>query len=167
MRRLSMESRLRAIRWIILDVDGVMTDGRIISGSNGVEFKSFHVHDGYGVFRGRSLGLKFAIISGRTSKVTVLRARRLGIADVVQGADDKVEACERLLAKRRIKMDEVCFIGDDEFDLPLLRRVGLSAAPGDAIAAVRRQVDYITKAGGGKGAVREVIDMILRAKKLL
>lgn len=163
----SLRNRLRQIRLMILDVDGVMTDGRIIYGSDGVEFKTFHVHDGYGIFRARSLGLKFAIISGRTSRVTALRAKRLGIADVIQGAEDKVKACDKILAKQRIKLREVCFIGDDEFDLPLLRRVGLSAAPRDAIAAVRRQVDFVTKASGGRGAVREVVDMILRAKRLL
>ena len=152
---------------IVLDVDGVLTDGSIIYGSDGTEYKHFHVHDGYGIFRARELGLQFAIISGRSSKVTTLRAKRLEIVDVHQGNNDKVSVFDKLKNKYKLQYNEVCFIGDDEFDLPLLRKVGLSVAPSDAIEAVRREVDYVTKAVGGRGAVREVIDAILNAKKLI
>ncbi len=159
--------KLRSIRMVVLDVDGVMTDGRIIYGSDGTEYKSFHVHDGYGIFRARAAGLKFAIISGRTSRVTTYRARRLGIGEVHQGADDKLKPYRILKARHKLKDREICFIGDDEFDLPLLDVVGFSAAPGDAIAEVKKRVDYVAHASGGRGAVREIVDMILRSRGLL
>ena len=162
-----LNSKLKHIRMIVLDVDGVLTDGLIIYGSDGTEYKHFHVHDGYGIFRARELGLRFAIISGRSSKVTTLRAKRLEIVDVHQGNNDKVSVFDKLKNKYKLQYKEVCFIGDDEFDLPLLRKVGLSVAPSDAIEAVRHDVDYVTKAAGGRGAVREVIDAILNAKKLI
>jgi len=162
-----LHNKLKRIRMIVLDVDGVLTDGSIIYGSDGTEYKHFHVHDGYGIFRARELGLQFAIISGRSSKVTTLRAKRLEIVDVHQGNNDKVSVFDKLKNKYKLQYNEVCFIGDDEFDLPLLRKVGLSVAPSDAIEAVRREVDYVTKAVGGRGAVREVIDAILNAKKLI
>lgn len=152
---------------VITDVDGVLTDGRLIYGSNGTEYKSFHVHDGYGIARGQAFGLLFAIISGRFSKATTYRARRIQIADCIQGAEDKVAACKGLLKKHRLQFNEVCYIGDDEFDIPLLNHVGVSIAPADAIEVVRKEVDYVTRVGGGRGAVREVVDMILRAKNLL
>jgi len=152
---------------IIMDVDGVLTDGSIIYSSDGLEFKRFHVHDGYGIFRGREKGLMFSIISGRTSKVTSIRAKKLEIADLYQGDSDKLNIFQKIKRKYDLKYEEVCFIGDDEFDLPLLRKVGFSAAPSDAVARVRKEVDYITKAKGGRGAVREVIDIILEAKGLL
>jgi 3-deoxy-D-manno-octulosonate 8-phosphate phosphatase (KDO 8-P phosphatase) len=159
--------KLRRIRIIILDVDGVLTDGSIIYGADGMEYKRFHVHDGYGIFRGREKGLKFAIISGRTSRVTAFRARRLKITDVHQGSEDKVAAFRKIIKKYRLTPDEVCFVGDDEFDLSLLRLVGVSAAPADAMGRVKREVDCILSKRGGRGAVREIIDMILTAKKLL
>ncbi|MBI4811813.1 MAG: HAD-IIIA family hydrolase [Ignavibacteriales bacterium] len=152
---------------VVMDVDGVLTDGSIIYSSDGLEFKRFHVHDGYGIFRAREKGLHFSIISGRTSKVTTIRAKRLDIADVYQGDADKVSIFQKIKMKYKLDFDEVCFIGDDEFDLPLLRKVGFSAAPADAVKRVRDEVDYVTKAEGGRGAVREVIDLILKAKKLL
>jgi len=152
---------------VVMDVDGVLTDGSIIYSSDGTEFKCFNVHDGYGIFRGRGKGLLFSIISGRTSNVTTLRAKRLEIADVYQGSEDKVTVFQQIKNKYKLQYSDVCFIGDDEFDLPLLRKVGFSAAPADAIEAVRKEVDYVTRADGGRGAVREVIDAVLRAKKLL
>lgn len=159
--------KLKRIRIVILDVDGVLTDGSIIYDANGVEYKRFHVHDGYGIFRGREKGLKFAIISGRISKVTEFRAQRLKITDVHQGSEDKVSAFRRIIKKYKLTPDEVCFIGDDEFDLPLLQLVGISAAPADAMSRVKREVDFVSGKRGGRGAVREIIDMILTAKKLL
>jgi 3-deoxy-D-manno-octulosonate 8-phosphate phosphatase, YrbI family len=152
---------------IVLDVDGVLTDGSIIYGSDAIEYKRFHVHDGYGIFRARKKGLHFSIISGRVSKVTTIRASRLEIADVFQGDEDKVSVFQKIKNKYKLEYSEVCFIGDDEFDLPLLRKVGFSVAPADAMRRVRDEVDYVTKLPGGRGAVREVIDMILEAKKLL
>ncbi len=162
-----LKNKLNRIRMVVMDVDGVMTDGSIIYGSDGIEFKRFHVHDGYGIFRARKKGLQFAIISGRISKVTTIRAKRLEITDVFQGNEDKVTVFEKIRSKYKLDYRDVCFIGDDEFDLPLLRKVGLSIAPKDAIKKVRNEVDYVTKTEGGRGAVREILDMILIAKGLL
>lgn len=150
----------------MMDVDGVLTDGRIILGSDGTEYKSFDAHDGYGITKALEQGLHLALISGKKSAVVQKRAKLLGISDVFENRMDKVNVFEVLKKKYTIKNDEACFIGDDEFDLPLLRIVGFSAAPNDAIAAVRDEVDYVTTAKGGRGAVRELLDMILSAKKL-
>lgn len=158
---------MKGIRFVILDADGVLTDGRIIFGSDGSEYRCFHAHDGYGITRAIEKGLKLAIISGKESKVIELRAKRLGITDIIQRAMNKVKAFEKLKHTYKLDYREVCFIGDDEFDLPLLRKVGFSAAPKDGIKVVRDQVDYVTQANGGRGAVREILDRILRAQKLL
>jgi 3-deoxy-D-manno-octulosonate 8-phosphate phosphatase (KDO 8-P phosphatase) len=152
---------------VIFDIDGVLSDGRIIFGSDGTEYKAFDAHDGYGITRGKELGLHFAAISGRTSKVTTMRMERLGIKEVHQNQMDKVKSFRRILKKHKLTAGEVCFIGDDEFDLPLLRIVALSAAPLDAMKRVKAEVDYVTRQEGGRGAVREVVDLILAAKGLI
>ena len=152
---------------VILDVDGVLTDGRIVYDASGVEHKCFDVHDGYGIDRAQKLGLKLAIISGRQSAVVTHRAGELAIGECHQGANDKVAVFGTIKSRYRLTDDEACFIGDDEFDLPLLRIVGWSAAPADAMPKVKREVDCVTKAKGGRGAVREILDTILKAKNLL
>jgi len=152
---------------IILDVDGVLTDGKIIFDSDGKQYRNFDAHDGFGITRASSLGMRFAVISGKSSKATEYRIKRLGIKELYQDRMDKVAVYRKLRTKYRLKDDEVCYMGDDEFDLPLLNLVGLSAAPGDAVPRVRKEVDYVTKNSGGSGAVRELIDLILSAKRLL
>ena len=159
--------KLARIRMIILDVDGVLTDGRIVYGSDGTEYKCFDAHDGYGVTRASALGVKFAAISGRSSKVTSLRMKKLGIKDVYQNHMDKVAAYTKLKKKYRLRDEQVCFIGDDEFDMPLLAKVGFGAAPKDAMKKVRDAVHYVAHKKGGRGAVREVIDLILEAQGLV
>lgn len=160
-------TKLKKIRLVILDVDGVLTDGRIIFGSDGADYRCFHAHDGFGITRARECGLKLAILSGKNSKAVTHRAKWLAISDVIQGAQDKVLAYRKLQSKYKLKANQVCFIGDDEFDLPLLKLIGLSAAPLNGVAKVRRQVDYVTHTEGGRGAVREVLDMILEAQGYL
>jgi 3-deoxy-D-manno-octulosonate 8-phosphate phosphatase (KDO 8-P phosphatase) len=152
---------------IILDVDGVLTDRKIIFSSDGKEYRNFDAHDGYGIARAKSLGIRFAVISGKASKATAFRMARLGIRDLYQNRMDKVAVYRRLKKRYRLKESEICYMGDDEFDLPLLRIAGLSAAPRDAVEAVCREVDYVASKNGGSGAVREVVDMILHGKKLL
>jgi len=152
---------------VILDVDGVLTDGKIILDANGTEYKSFDAHDGYGIARAREHGIQFAIISGRESKTTDHRAKRLKIENVYQNAFDKVSAYLQVKKKYRLRDEEVCFIGDDEFDLPLLQIVGVSVAPANAMPLVKKQVHYVTKNSGGRGAVRELLDRLLNAKSLL
>ena len=163
----SFAQRLNAITFVILDIDGVLTDGRIIYGSDGTEYKNFDAHDGYGITRAIALGLKFASISGRTSAVTAMRMNMLGIKETYQNQMDKVKIYRKLKKKYKLDADEICYIGDDEFDIPLLSLVGVSAAPRDAMVNVRKTVNYVTKQNGGRGAVRELVDMILKAKKLL
>ena len=163
----SFSQRLKKIKLVILDVDGVLTDGKIIYGSDGTEYKNFDAHDGYGITRALALGLQFASISGSNSKVTSMRMEKLGIKEAVQNRMDKLDVYHELQKKYKLKNSEVCFIGDDDFDIPLLNEVGVSAAPGDAMITVQRTVDYVAKKDGGRGAVREVIDMILKAKKLI
>jgi 3-deoxy-D-manno-octulosonate 8-phosphate phosphatase (KDO 8-P phosphatase) len=145
-------------------VDGVLTDGRITYDSAGVQYQSFDVHDGYGIRRAMSLGIRFALISGRRSKVLTFRARDLGITEVHQGVTDKLKVFDELLARYRYRRVETCVMGDDEPDLPILRAAGFSAAPRGAVREVRDEVDYVTKNSGGRGAVREVLDMITRKR---
>jgi YrbI family 3-deoxy-D-manno-octulosonate 8-phosphate phosphatase len=156
---------LQRIKLLILDVDGVMTDGGLYYSADGIELKRFHAHDGYGIVRARERGLRIAIISGRSSTIVEARARVLKIDDVYLDAMDKVTPYRELQKKYGIKEQETAFIGDDLFDLPLLNIVGFSAAPANAVAAVRKKVHYVTRLSGGEGAVREVIDLILEHTK--
>lgn len=158
----SLAAKARRIRLLLLDVDGVMTDGGLYYSPRGVALKRFCAQDGYGVVRARQGGLALAVITGRTSAVVTARARDLRIGDVLQGVDDKLAAARVLAHARELPFDALAFIGDDLFDLDLLRAVGLSGAPADAQPEVRRTVDYVTAAAGGRGAVREMIDLILR-----
>ncbi len=150
-----------------MDMDGVLTDGTIIYTTNGEQTKVFSVYDGYGIERGHRLGLKFGIISGRSSEVNVLRARKLKIEELHQDAGDKVKIFEEI--KQKYSLSDECFayIGDEVFDLPLLGEVAFSAAPANAVQEVKDAVHYVTSTGGGRGAVREMIDFILKKKKLI
>ena len=147
---------------LLLDVDGVMTDGGIYYSARGAELKRFHAQDGYGVVRAYEHGLKIGIISGRSTPIVDARARDLKVTDLAQGSNDKIAAMDRIRKRHRLEVDEMAFMGDELFDLPLLGVVGLSLAPRDARLEVRRAVDYVTRAKGGEGAVREAIDLILR-----
>ena len=158
----TLSKKLKRIKLLLLDVDGVLTDGGIFYSGLGVEMKRFNAHDGYGAVRAREHGLKLAIISGRQTPIVDVRAKEMGIEDVMQNASDKVAAMEEVRRRHGIQTDEVAFIGDDLFDLSLLNTVGFSAAPRNALPEVRRAVDFVTKASGGDGAVRELIDMIIK-----
>lgn len=160
-----LTAKARRIKLLFLDVDGVMTDGGIYYSPRGVAMKRFFAQDGYGVVRAREHGLELAIISGRSSAIVTARARDLRITNVLQGIDDKLHAARDLSRRKHLTFGELAFIGDDLFDLGLLREVGLSAAPADARPEVRHVVDYVAHAAGGEGAVREFIDLILRHKK--
>jgi len=164
MAKRSLLPRLRRIRMILLDVDGVLTDGRIVYGNDGTEYKAFDAHDGYGIERAMKHGLLVGLISGRKSPVVERRAKELGIVDVFQNFMNKVAAMEELKRKYDLSDDRFAYIGDDVFDMPLLERVGFSAAPHDALPEVVRSVHYRANAEGGRGAVREMIDMILKAQ---
>lgn len=161
-----MKDKLVKIKLLILDIDGVMTDGRIIYDANGVESKFFNVKDGHGIKMVQRAGIEVAIISGRESQVVTNRAAELGIERVYQRCLDKMTPYRALLAATGLADEEVAFVGDDLIDLPVLRRVGFAAAPADAVAETLAAVHYVTKNRGGWGAVREVCDLILKGKGL-
>ncbi len=156
----------RKIRLLVCDVDGVLTDGSIRWASDGSEIKVFHVVDGSGIAYLRREGYGIAIISGRSSPATERRARELKIDWVYQGWLRKVDALEDLLRRTGVSAEEVCFMGDDLADLCLFDRVGLSVAVASAVPDVRRAADWVTTAPGGKGAVREVSELLLKARGL-
>ena len=157
-------ARLAKIKLLLLDVDGVMTDGRIIFDSNGVESKFFNVKDGHGIKMLQRAGIEVGIISGRKSQVVANRAAELGISCVVQGALNKLEPYLAILAEKGVSNEQVAFIGDDIIDIPVLRRVGFAAAPADAMPDVLPFAHLVTKNRGGWGAVREVCDLLLRGQ---
>jgi 3-deoxy-D-manno-octulosonate 8-phosphate phosphatase (KDO 8-P phosphatase) len=159
-----MKERLEKIRILLMDVDGVLTDGRIIIDSNGVESKFFNVKDGHGIKMLQRAGLEIGIISGRGSQVVEKRAADLGITHVFQKAHDKLVPYREILAKTGLQDDQAAYIGDDIIDIPLLRRVGFAAAPADAVSDVLPYVHFVSKMSGGGGAVREVCDLLLKSR---
>jgi 3-deoxy-D-manno-octulosonate 8-phosphate phosphatase (KDO 8-P phosphatase) len=156
--------RARAIRLAIFDVDGVMTDGTVFVGAEGELFKAFDIHDGHGVKMLQSAGVAAAIISGRASEAVTRRAQELSIAHVVQGSADKSLAFDALIASLALKPEECAFVGDDLPDLAVMRRCGLAVAVANAVDAVKSSSHYVTRASGGKGAVREFCELVLRAQ---
>jgi 3-deoxy-D-manno-octulosonate 8-phosphate phosphatase (KDO 8-P phosphatase) len=156
--------RARKVRVVLLDVDGVLTDGRLYMTSDGTEGRAFHVRDGHGIVMARRAGLTFGILSGRTSKVVSDRAAELGIEEVHQGVADKAARFGEILERLRLSPDEVCFVGDDIVDVPVLRRAGLAVAPADADDSALAASHVATTARGGAGVVREVVDLLLRAQ---
>jgi 3-deoxy-D-manno-octulosonate 8-phosphate phosphatase (KDO 8-P phosphatase) len=156
--------RAAAIELLLLDVDGVLTDGRLMYTDTGDEVKRFHVRDGSGVKMWQSLGLKIAVISGRTSKAVERRAKELGIEPVIQGQSEKLPAFHSLLDEVKLRPEQVCAVGDDLPDLPILLRCGLSVAVADACPEVRATAQYTTTAVGGAGAVREAIEWLLKCR---
>jgi 3-deoxy-D-manno-octulosonate 8-phosphate phosphatase (KDO 8-P phosphatase) len=160
----TLAKRCAAIDMLVLDVDGVLTDGRIIYTDQGVELKAFHVRDGTGLKIWQARGKQAALLTGRTSHVVEVRAAELGITAVIQGAADKFLAYQRLLAASQIAPERVCAVGDDLPDIPVLRNCGLAVAVADACSDVKGATHYVTNAQGGRGAVREVIELILRCQ---
>lgn len=150
-----------------MDMDGCLSTGQIIFSSTGDDIKVFHTHDGFGITRGRKFGLKFAVISGMASKVNKIRTNRLKIDYLFEKIDDKRIPYEMLKREYGLKDENFAYIGDDEFDLPLLNEVGFSCCPNNAMPEVKKRVHYVCKKNGGEGAIREIIDKILRARKLI
>lgn len=151
---------MRGIRLLVLDVDGVLTDGRLWFDGRGERLKAFHVRDGYGIKLARAAGMEVAVISGRRSAAVAARCRELGITRIVQGADDKLAAFEALCRALGVPADRCACIGDDAPDVPLMRRVKLAFAPADAHPSARAAAHRITRLRGGEGAVREVCDLL-------
>ncbi|MBP3038575.1 HAD hydrolase family protein [Bacillaceae bacterium Marseille-Q3522] len=152
---------MNKIKLIVLDVDGVLTDGRLYIGSDGSEWKAFHTLDGMGISLAHSAGLKTAIITGRKSQAVKTRAADLQIDYVYEGVHDKLSVLEEITADMGIGFEEVCYMGDDLNDIPVLAAAGLSFAPENATRFVKQYTDFVTRASGGNGAVREMIDYLL------
>ncbi|MEK7866408.1 MAG: HAD hydrolase family protein [Planctomycetota bacterium] len=157
---------LRRIRLLIMDVDGVLTDGSIRLLDDGSEVKRFHAHDGSAIVFLHRVGLQSALLTGRRSRATRRRAKDLGIRILEEGNPDKREGLARILRKAGCDASEACHMGDDLTDVPVMRRVGLAVAVRDAAPEAKRAAAYVTKRPGGHGAVREVVEMILRAQGL-
>ena len=152
------------LRLIAFDVDGVLTDGSLVLGEKGEEYKIFHAHDGLGLVMLRKAGLHIAIISSRSSKIVAERMASLGIDLVYQGQKEKRGAILEIMQKLEVSKDETAYVGDDLIDLPAMSAVGLAIAVADAQAAVLARADWITSKAGGRGAVREVCEMLLEAQ---
>jgi 3-deoxy-D-manno-octulosonate 8-phosphate phosphatase (KDO 8-P phosphatase) len=161
---MTVKDRAQRIRLLVMDVDGVLTDGGLYYGPDGEVMKRFDVKDGHGLVMLRHLGIPSAILTARSSRIVETRMRELGVLHIVQGARDKEEGLERILTAAGAALEQVAYIGDDINDLPVLTKVGLSACPADARQEVREAVHYVCRTPGGRGAVRELIEVILHAQ---
>lgn len=159
-----LPERLRRLRLLILDVDGTQTDGYVYYGPSAGPLKRFHVRDGQGVTNVQRRGVMVAFISGDVSEATTLRARRLSVDECLQGVEDKASVVRSLLAQYEVAPDEAAYMGDEAGDIPAMDEAGLAIAPGDAVEEVKARADWVTKALGGSGAVREVCDAIAAAR---
>ena len=156
--------RARRVKLLIVDIDGVMTDGRIVYSIYGDELKFFDVTDGFGISLLNRAGIKTAIITAKKSRIVKMRARDLKIAKAYQGFIDKLIPFDKLLKKFKIAAENICFIGDDLPDMPILRRVGFAVSVPNALDEVKAAAHYITSKAGGRGAVREVCDILLKSQ---
>jgi 3-deoxy-D-manno-octulosonate 8-phosphate phosphatase (KDO 8-P phosphatase) len=159
-----LAARARRVRLLLFDVDGVLTDGTILLDADGRESKRFSIKDGTAIVWARQAGLLTGVLSARTAAATAERARQLGMTVVRQQAADKAAAFAEILAEQRLDADAVAYMGDDLMDLPVLHQAGLSAAPADAVAAVRARVHFVSRLPGGGGAARELIEGVLEAQ---
>ena len=158
------DERCQQIQCILSDVDGVLTDGGILFNNEGIETKSFHIRDGLGIKLWQRAGYQFGILTARTSHIVKVRSAELGIKIVRQGFEEKLPIAQQIMAELKVDPAEVCYIGDDLTDLPVMRHVGWSVAVADAVSEIRDHADQVTKAAGGCGAVRELIEYLLRSK---
>lgn len=162
-----MNEKAKAVRVMLFDVDGVMTDGGLHYTESGEEIKVFNTLDGLGIKLLRETGVRLGIITGRTSRIVEHRARHLGIDFVHQGAHDKLEVFHKVLEQAGVSAEECGYMGDDVIDLPVLRRVGFAVSVPEAPELVHHHVHYVTGLAGGRGAVREVCELIMRAQGTL
>lgn len=163
----SIVVKAQKIKLLICDVDGVLSNGQVIIGNNGEELKTFNIKDGFGIKCLQKSGIAVAIITGRNSKIVEKRCQELGITHYYQGQSNKQEAFDQLSEKLSVKPDEICHIGDDLPDLPLLMQVGLGVTVADGHWLMQQHADWITQNNGGFGAVREVCDLILESQNKL
>ncbi len=161
---MTLDDKAAQVRLLLFDVDGVLTDGTVSMHEDGGESKQFSIRDGTAIVLAHRAGLLTGILSGRPSGATARRAAQLAMAIVEQGTQEKLVVFERLLAEHHLREAEVAYMGDDLLDLPVLRRVGLSACPADAAQEVHDTVDWVSRFAGGRGAARELIEFVLRAR---
>jgi YrbI family 3-deoxy-D-manno-octulosonate 8-phosphate phosphatase len=161
---MKIEERCKNVELILSDVDGVLTDGGVMFDNQGIEIKQFHIRDGLGIRLWQKAGFKFGVLTARSSHIVKIRAAELKIDIVRQGFEDKLPVTKEVIAGLRLKPEQVCFIGDDLTDLTVIRYVGLGVAVEDAVKEVRAAADYVTGLAGGRGAVRETVELILKAK---
>ncbi|WP_226645684.1 KdsC family phosphatase [Microbulbifer variabilis] len=159
-----ISAALQKVRWLVLDVDGVLTDGKLYFDNNGNELKTFNTLDGHGIKMLQNSGVRVAIITGRRSSVVERRAHDLGISKLIQGREDKFTALQELLADEPCRLEDIAYIGDDYPDLLVMTRIGCPIAPPNAAIPVRERALWTTQARGGEGAVREVCDRIMKAQ---
>ena len=159
--------RAASVRLAVFDVDGVLTDGRVILGDDGFEYKAFHTHDGHGLRMLQDSGIEVAIITGRTSVVVSRRAEELRVRHLMQGRRDKRPALEELAARLGVPLAATAYVGDDLVDLPAMRAAGLGVAVASATAPVRAHAHHVTRRGGGDGAAREVCELLMAARGTL
>ena len=162
---MTLHAKASRVRLLLIDVDGVMTDGVVIMHADGSESKGFHIRDGAAIVWAQRAGLMVGLLSARTSGATAQRAAQLAIRTVSQGVTNKLSGYEQIIQDAGVTDQDVAYMGDDLLDIPVLRRVGLSAAPADAAAEVRERVDWVSPSGGGRGAVRDLIEFVLRAQE--
>ena len=163
-RRREVQERAKRIRLLLLDVDGVLTDGRITYGSAGLEVLSFHVRDGLALKAAQGAGISVGLVSGRKSEALLRRAEELRLAEVYTGVEDKMAVYRQLLVRYRLEDAEVAYMGDDLPDLPVLRQAGLAISVADAPTEVRTAAHMVTSLPGGKGAVREAVEWLLKSQ---
>jgi len=156
--------RAKKIKLLVLDVDGVLTDGRFVYGNHGEETKNFDVNDGLGIYLIRRSGIKCVILTAKASRSVTKRAKELKIDKVYHNFHYKIEALETIKKNFKVDNDEICFVGDDVIDIPVLKRVGLAVCPPNAVDDVKPFVNFITGKKGGRGAVREVCDFLMKAQ---
>lgn len=159
-----IQGKARAVRMIVFDVDGVLTDGNLYFGDDGQEYKAFNSQDGLGMKLLKASGVELAIITGRTSNVVAKRAESTGVAHFFQGVEDKLEAFLQLARELGIEHSQCAFVGDDVVDLPPMRRSGLAVTVPAAPSMVKEHAHYVTEREGGRGAVRELAELIMRAQ---
>ncbi len=159
-----IQAKARCIRLLLFDVDGVLTDGKVLIHADGSESKQFAIKDGIGIVAAQRQGLLTGVLSGRASAATLHRARQLGMAIVHDSVAAKLDTYAGVLEEHGLRDEQVAYMGDDLQDLPVLARAGLSAAPADAVPEVRERVDWVSGARGGEGAARELVELVLRAQ---
>lgn len=162
---MNLDQRCQQIELVLSDVDGVLTDGGLVLDNQGIETKRFHIRDGMGIALWQKAGYRFGVITLRSSQILKIRAAELGIEIVRQGAGDKLRATHEILDELHLAPRQVCYIGDDLPDAPVVRAVGLGVAVADAAVELRQAADHVTTAAGGAGAVRETLEMILKAQR--